>query len=169
VIQSAICDTQTESRKGRKPISGRAMTPAERKQRQRDKANAERGETPRWLQLRHDIWQLVQERFMFANAAELANALKAISAAITFTNTSRLCGATDDELVKFLATALGNREPDKAINAFAYELLPYKANEFSEVNLPGFHGAILFEVIRDMLNGSRIEDDADQQTADVDE
>ena len=166
--ETAICDTQSKSRKGRKPISDQAMTAAERKQRQRNKAKADRRETPSWLRLRRDIWQLVQERFMLANAAELADALNAISTAIVFTNAWRINGATDENLVKFIAVALGNREPDELIRSTVQEVLPYKLDERTDRQLPGYSKAILHEVIRDILNGSRIDDD-EQQTADVEE
>ncbi len=171
MIQSAICDTQTESRKGRKPISGRAMTPAERKQRQRkrqrDAKRDERKATPTWLRLRRDIWRLMQDRFMFANAAELSSSLRAVADAITATRFA----IVDQwgEPGRYTKTLMGNREPDEQIREAFRDLLPYEKDTYLENKIPGISEPILFELLRDMLNQSRIEDDDEQQTEDADE
>lgn len=164
--ETLIRDTQTKSRKGRRPIGGQAMTAAQRKQRQRDKAKADRDETPSWLQLRHDIWQLVQDRFMFANAAELANALHAIAAAINYSLFA--VKIQDSDPSSYLAVAMGRREPDQWMTEGLDYIFPYKVDLALEQKYPGIQDPILYEVVRDVLNGSRIDDD-EQQTADIEE
>ncbi len=149
----AISDTVRQSRKGRKPINGRAMTAAERKQRQRKAAKTKRREMPSWLRLRHDIWQLVQERFMFANAAELSSALRAVAETITATRFAIL----DDwgEPGRYSKTLIGSKEPDEQIREAFPDLLPYEIDTYCEKRLPGVSKPTLLEVLRDMLEQSR--------------
>ena len=149
----AISDTVRQSRKGRKPINGRAMTAAERKQRQRKAAKTKRREMPSWLKRRHDIWQLVQERFMFANAAELADALHAVSLAISIC--SFYAANNQPESFQYVATMLGNREPNEITKSLYQELLPYKPEQRLKEKYPVAYELTVLDVIRDILGESQ--------------
>lgn len=153
----AISDAVKQSRKGRKPINGRAMTAAERKQRQRanqrQAKREKRKSTPSWLRLRHDVWQLVQERFMFANAAELSSALRAVAETITATRFA----IVDDwgEPGRYSKTLMGNKQPDEQIREAFPDLLPYEIDAYCEKRLPGVSKPTLLELLRDMLDQSQ--------------
>ncbi len=152
MIQSAICDTQSKSRKGRKPISGRAMTPAERKQRQRQLERSSRLDLPRWKRLRLELWQLVQQRFIFANAAELANALEALASAITFSQVLTLKG--DANGLGPIGVYVGNTTAPDSVRALFPELLDYRPDSFAESNCPGYQDCTLFELLSGSKDGS---------------
>lgn len=81
-----ISDNKNESRKGRPPIGGSAMTPAERKRRQRQKAEEAKVSDPSWLMYRKEILQYMFDRFPFSNVDELASALSAVSVGFTVAN-----------------------------------------------------------------------------------
>lgn len=149
----AISDAVRQSRKGRKPINGRAMTAAERKQRQRKAAKTKRREMPSWLRLRHDIWRLVQERFMFANATELADALHAVAFAINIC--SFYAANKQPESYQHVATMLGNREPNEITKSLYQELLPFKPDQRLKEKYPGVYELTVLDVIRDMLGESQ--------------
>ncbi len=102
-----ISDNKYESRKGRPPIGGSAMTPAERKRRQRQKAEEKRVADPMWLRYRKEIFQYMFDRFPLSNVDELASALRAVSIAFTTANcVSKICPPMAREA--FLA--IGNPE-----------------------------------------------------------
>lgn len=75
-------DAKHASRKGRPPKNGTAMSAAERKRLQRERERAAKADAPRWLRYRREIWQMVRDRFIFADAEELALAVQAVSTAI---------------------------------------------------------------------------------------
>ena len=152
-MSNAISDTAKQSRKGRKPINGRAMTAAERKQRQRQATEIKRQEMPSWLKLRHDIWQLVQDRFMFSTTAELADAMHAVAFAINiccFHAAGKHSGSH-----RYVSTMLGTSEPDEITKQCFPELLSYKPDQKLEDKYPGVHGMMLLDALRDMLGESQ--------------
>ncbi len=78
------------TKRGRKPKNGTAMTAAERKRNQRQRKKEATNSLPSWLRVRHRLWQLVQDEFMFSDVDELAHALKALSIALIGTNCHRV-------------------------------------------------------------------------------
>jgi hypothetical protein len=77
-------DTTTASRKGRPKVGSRAMTPAKRKRRQRQKAKEAKASDPSWLRLRKEVLALKFEKYPFADIEELAAALETVGMAKVF-------------------------------------------------------------------------------------
>jgi hypothetical protein len=127
------------------------MSPAERKRKQRERQRKEKTDVPSWLRLRREIWQFVQERFMFANVQELSNALEALAKALVATNVFQLYGEPADRFFHQFNSELVERP--EAIAVFQ-EIAPYVIDPDILQKFPAIKDRMLFDLLRDFLGES---------------
>lgn len=155
-------DTSTTSRKGRKPINGRAMTAAERKRMQREREKERKvdpSSLPSWLRIRHRLWRLLQDEFQLSNADEMVNALEALACVVAFVN----CVVADNKVSdggmgRYIHVIQAYLDPEKhfdssnPIHSILHDLRGY---QFAEDRFPGRKDNLLFDLFCDMLGESR--------------
>ncbi len=139
-------DNLETSRKGRPKVGSIAMTPADRKRRQRQRARDAKFSDPSWLRLRKELFDYIFNRYVFTNVDELASALKALSCALVVANcqTKNCPSLAKDAFVAILNPA------SWVHGAFLPDLLPYTPD--SVVVDEGFHDRRLFELYRDVFD-----------------
>jgi hypothetical protein len=149
-------DNKGTSRKGRPKIGSIAMTPAERKRRQRQKAKEAKASDPSWLRLRKEIFEYVFNRYVLTNADELASALRAVSCALSVANSqTNNCPSIAKEA--FIAIV----SPESWDHgAFLPELLQYTPD--SVVVAEGFRDRKLVELYRDIFRSHESNEDTDE-------
>lgn len=155
-------DTKAESRKGRKPTGGKAMTPAERKRKQRQREREAKSKLPSWLRLRHSLWRVIQQQFMFADVDELCNALKALNAALGMVNAYR---STPEMVANCQESLLFYMNPDKfpKDRDFFSDLFPeLKAYQFDDQHFANRKGTILIDILRDLIESHENKSEGDE-------
>jgi hypothetical protein len=155
-MSNAKRDTTTASRKGRPKVGSIAMTPAERKRRQRQKAKEAKVSDPSWLRLRKEIFEYVFNRYVLTNADELASALRAVSCALSVANSqTKNCPSMARDA--FIAIA---NPKSWEYGAFLPELLQYTAD--SVVVSQGFQDRKLVELYCDIFDSHESNEYADE-------
>ena len=141
-------DNKKTSRKGRKPKSDKAMTPAERKRQQRQRQREAKCELPSWLRLRRDLWELIQDHFMFEDADELSAALNALGAAITIANCYR---STKEPSQIWCAGLVAYHDPPEQLEGRLQLFSELKAYRFDSLHYPAREGTKLVDILRDIM------------------
>ena len=149
-------DTTTASRKGRPKVGSIAMTPAERKRRQRQKAKEAKASDPSWLRLRKEIFEYVFNRYVLNNADELASALNAISCALVVANCTTNISLL---MARDAFIAIGNPE-SWVYGSVLPELLQYTPD--SGVVSQGFQDRKLVELYCDIFDSHESNEDTDE-------
>lgn len=147
-MNTELRDNSQASRKGRKPKNDKAMTPAERKRQQRQRHRDAKSELPSWLRIRHDLWKVIQDHFMFEDVDELVGALSALEAALTFAHIARAKGKHFD--IWTMGLKAFNDPPEELNGALGFfpQIGRY---QFEELRCANRQGAILFDVLRDIM------------------
>lgn len=155
---SEFRDTTKTSRKGRKPTGDKVMTPAERKRKQRQRQREANRELPSWLRLRHSLWQVIQQQFIFADVDELSNTLRALGEALAMANAYR----SDPNFADWYDSLLIYRDPDNFPKELDYitEFFPeLKAYQFDANHYANRKGTKLFDILRDIIEGHENSDE----------
>lgn len=147
-------DSKKTSRKGRKPKNGQAMTAAERKRQQRQRQRDAKGELPSWLRLRHDLWKVIQDNFMFEDVDELASALVALEAALVFAHIAR---AKNKSLDIWLEGLKAYHSPPKELNGVMQFFPQVGRYQFDDLGCSKREGTVLFDILRDITEGHESE------------
>lgn len=129
------------------------MSAAERKQRSRDKQRQQESDVPSWLRLRREIWQLVQQHYILANADELATALTAIGNAITAGNIFSM--KFSEESGREFFEQLVNPDDGFAFQGLFPGLMKYQADPQVEREFPQVKERRLVHLISDITGQSQ--------------
>jgi hypothetical protein len=155
-MNDAKRDNLETSRKGRPKVGSIAMTPAERKRRQRQKAKEAKASDPSWLRLRKELFDYILNRYVLNNADELASALNAISCALVVANcTSNI----SPSMARDALIAISN--PESWVYGYVLpELLQYTP-DISVVS-EGFQDRKLVELYCDIFDSHESNEDTDE-------
>ncbi len=146
-------NSEETSRKGRRPLLSIAMTPAERKRKQRQKANEAKASDPSWLRLRKEICEYVFNRYVLNNADEIASALRAVSCALAVANSqTNNCPSMATEAL----LAIGNPTSWEH-GAVLPELLAFTPDDITVRE--GFQDRKLYELYCDIFSSHEKDDD----------
>lgn len=154
-------DKRQQSRKGRPPKNSIAMTASERKAMQRKRERVCRKATPRWLAMRHEIWQHVRGRYMLSNAAEVAHALRAVATAISATNIWQ--EAKPDDAGWYLSPFAALHDPSQVtpiMLAYLDALVAFEPEPSVLAEHPNYASKRLVELFCDVSQESRNEGEA---------
>ena len=137
-----IRDTKSKSRKGRPAVSGVAMTPAERKRKQRHSEREAKSRDPSWLRLRKTILAELLERHSFADVDELVKALEAVAVGLSLANVWQVA-SPENALRPLLAIA----EPEQMADHFGLfpEVMPYAPDREQAEKYPSTIGRTLIQ------------------------
>jgi hypothetical protein len=152
-------DNKGTSRKGRPKVGSIAMTPAERKRRQRQKAKEAKASDPSWLRLREEIFAMMFDKFPFADIEELAAALEAVGMAIRFSNMSE-CNNKKRAADALLAVSQPEAMEDFSVTL--PEFLPHVPNPELKKNYPRAYGRNLIDLYCDIFDSHESNEDTDE-------
>lgn len=159
-MSNAKRDTTTMSRKGRPKVGSRAMTPSERKRRQRQKAKEAKASDPSWLRLRKEVLALIFDKFPFADIEELAAGLETVGMAIRFANMFE-CRDYKERAADALL-AVSQPEAMKEFSVITHEFLPYVPNPELQKNYPRAYGRNLIDLYCDIFDSHESNEDTDE-------
>jgi hypothetical protein len=159
-MSNAKRDTTTTSRKGRPKVGSRAMTPAERKRRQRQKVKEAKASDPSWLRLRKEILAMMFDKFPFADIEELAAALETVGMAIRFANMAE-CKDYKERAANALR-AVFQPEAMEDYSVTHPEFLPYVPNPELKENYPRAYGRSLIDLYCDIFDSHESNEDTDE-------
>ncbi len=157
---TTLRDAKSESRKGRKPKNGKAMTPAERKRLQRKLEKEKQTDAPTWLRYRREILSIVMNRYLFANSVEIAHALGAVSLGLTYLTTIR--GHSEADRIDALQAITNPTESQLSKNTLLAEFAEFSINKQIEAANPGFHNTSLFDLYRDLFESHETQNGGDE-------